>query len=273
MDIAWFITDPLGLLLLFVALGLVAGVLAGMFGIGGGLVLVPVLVWLFNGLGFAPELLVQMAIGTSLGAIVPTAMLSAYGHYRKAAVDSWAIRRLLVPIILGAILGAVLALQMDGRALARVFGVFEIVIALWLLANYRPAAQQVARLWVWWSAGLGIGSLSALIGIAGGTLTTPFLLTQGYAIRRAIGSAAGLGIPIAIAGSLVYAAPSLLPTTLDVPAWSLGYIYLPAVVGIALGAAISVRLGVWLTHHLPVNTLRRGFALVLMLAGVYMVTH
>lgn len=273
MGIAWFTADPLGLLMLFMSLGLLAGVLAGMFGIGGGLVLVPVLVWVFNELGFAPELLVQMAIGTSLGAIVPTAMLSAYGHYRQAAVDGWAIRRLLAPIILGAILGAALALQLDGRALARVFGLFEIAIALWLLANYRPVAQRVARLWVWWSAGLGIGGLSALIGIAGGTLTTPFLLTQGYAIRRAIGSAAGLGIPIAIAGSLVYALPAILPTPPPVPPWSLGYIYLPAVVGIALGAAISVRLGVWFTHHLPVNTLRRGFALVLILAGVYMVMH
>lgn len=263
-------SGPLGLLAVFLLLGLVTGIPAGMFGIGGGLVLVPVLVWLFTLMGFDSQFLVQAAIGTSLGAIIPTAMLSARGHYLKGGVHGASVRRLLPSILVGAALGAWLAIQMDGRALARIFGVFEITIALWLLLSVRPPTRPEAGRPVWFAAGTGIGVVSALIGIAGGTLTTPFLLSQGLDIRRAIGSAAALGIPIAIAGSLVYALPALLDTGLDKPPWSIGHLYLPAIAGIAAGAAVSVRAGVWLTHHLPVLTLRRGFAGVLMLAGVYM---
>ncbi|AGA35091.1 Protein of unknown function DUF81 [Thioalkalivibrio nitratireducens DSM 14787] len=263
-------SGPLFLLAVFLLLGLVTGIPAGMFGIGGGLVLVPALVWLFTWMGFDSQFVVQAAIGTSLGAIVPTAMASARGHCLKGGVHVPSVRRLLLPIVVGATLGAWLAIQIDGRALARIFGVFEIAIALWLLAAVRPPTRPEAGRAVWFAAGTGIGAVSALIGIAGGTLTTPFLLRQGRAIRQAIGSAAALGIPIAIAGSLVYLLPALLDPALEAPAWSLGYLYLPAVAGIALGAAISVRGGVWLAHHLPVLMLRRAFAGVLMLAGLYM---
>ena len=263
-------SGPLGLLVVFLLLGLVTGVPAGMFGIGGGLVLVPVLVWLFAPMGFDSQYLVQTAIGTSLGAIIPTAMLSARGHYLRGGVHGASVRRLLAPILVGALLGAGLAIQVDGRALSRIFGVFEIAIALWLLLSVRPRTRPESGRAVWFLAGTGIGGISALIGIAGGTLTTPFLLSQGRDIRRAIGSAAALGIPIAIAGSFVYALPAWLGPPLDTPEWSVGHLYLPAIAGIALGAAISVRAGVWLTHHLPVLTLRRAFAGVLMLAGLYM---
>jgi len=201
---------PLGLLILFLLLGLVTGIPAGMFGIGGGLVLVPVLVWLFALMGFDSQYLVQAAIGTSLGAIIPTAMLSARGHYLRGGVHGPSVRRLLPAILVGAALGAGLAIQIDGRVLSRIFGVFEIAIALWLLLSVRPPKRPEAGRAVWFAAGTGIGGISALIGIAGGTLTTPFLLSQGRDIRRAIGSAAALGIPIAIAGSLVYALPALL---------------------------------------------------------------
>ena len=261
---------PLGLLILFLLLGLVTGIPAGMFGIGGGLVLVPVLVWLFALMGFDSQYLVQAAIGTSLGAIIPTAMLSARGHYLRGGVHGPSVRRLLPAILVGATLGAGLAIQIDGRVLSRIFGVFEIAIALWLLLSVRPPKRPEAGRAVWFAAGTGIGGISALIGIAGGTLTTPFLLSQGRDIRRAIGSAAALGIPIAIAGSLVYALPALVEPRLDTPEWSVGHLYLPAIAGIALGAAVSVRAGVWLTHHLPVLMLRRAFAIVLMVAGVYM---
>lgn len=263
-------SGPAGLLALFLLLGLLTGIPAGMFGIGGGLVMVPALVWIFALMDFDSQFLVQSAIGTSLGAIIPTAMLSARGHFLHGGVHGQSVRRLLAPILVGAVFGAWLATQMDGRALSRIFGVFEITIALWLLLGIRPPARPETGRPVWFAAGTGIGMISALIGIAGGTLTTPFLMSRGLDIRRAIGSAAVLGIPIAIAGSLVYALPALIETSMDTPAWSIGYLYLPAIAGIAAGAAVSVRVGVWLAHHLPVTTLRRAFAGILVLAGLYM---
>ncbi len=263
-------SGPAGLLALFLLLGLATGIPAGMFGIGGGLVLVPALVWVFAWMGFDSQFLVQAAIGTSLGAIIPTAMLSARGHFLRGGVHGPSVRRLLPPILVGAVLGALLAIQIDGRFLARIFGVFEIAIAVWLLLSIRPPARPEAGRTVWFGAGTSIGMVSALIGIAGGTLTTPFLLSRGLDIRQAIGSAAVLGIPIAIAGSLVYALPALIDKGAETPEWSIGHLYLPAIAGIAAGAAVSVRAGVWLAHHLPVATLRRAFAGVLMLAGVYM---
>lgn len=273
MDALLLDSGPPGLLIGFLLLGLITGIPAGMFGIGGGLVLVPVLVWLFAQMAFDSQYLVQAAIGTSLGAIIPTAMLSARAHHRRGGVHTPSVRRLLPPIILGAMLGAWLATQIDGRALARIFGAFEILIALWLLLSVRPPTRPEAGRAAWIAAGTGIGAVSALIGIAGGTLTTPFLLSQGREIRQAIGTAAALGIPIAIAGSLVYALPALTQPGLETPDWSVGHLYFPAIVGIALGAAVSVRAGVWLTHRLPVLALRRGFAGLLILAGFYMLAR
>ena len=262
--------SPAALGVLFVALGLVTGIPAGMFGIGGGLVLVPVFVGVFSLLDFAPASLVQLAVGSSLGAIIPTAMLSARAHHRRGGVDGTAVRRLLPGIIVGALLGAWLATRIDSDHLGRIFGAFEVAIGLWMLLNLRPPAAPAPHRGLWWAGGGIIGSVSALIGIGGGTLTTPFLVSQGLDLRRAIGSAAALGVPIAIGASLVFLLPQWLDPAYQAPAWSLGYLYLPAILGVAIGTAISVRAGVWLTHHLPVDILRRGFAGILILAGVLM---
>lgn len=262
--------SPAALAALFVALGLVTGIPAGMFGIGGGLVLVPVFVAVFTLLGFPDASLVQLAVGSSLGAIIPTAILSARAHHRRGGVDGAAVRRLLPGIILGALLGAGLATRIDSDHLGRIFGAFEVAIGLWMLLNIRTPVAPVPRRSVWLGGGTLIGAVSSLIGIGGGTLTTPFLVSQGLELRRAIGSAAALGVPISIGASLVFLLPQWIEPDYQAPAWSLGYLYLPAILGVVIGTAISVRAGVWLTHHLPVALLRRGFAGILILAGLLM---
>ncbi|WP_018145281.1 MULTISPECIES: sulfite exporter TauE/SafE family protein [unclassified Thioalkalivibrio] len=264
------IQSPLALGLLFVALGLVAGIPAGMFGIGGGLILVPVFVAVFSLLAFDSASLVQLAVGSSLGAIIPTAILSARAHHRRGGVDGAAVRRLLPGIIVGALIGAWLATRIDSDHLGRIFGAFEVAIGIWMLLNIQPPEAPVPRRSVWLGGGALIGAISSLIGIGGGTLTTPFLVSQGLELRRAIGSAAALGVPIAIGASLVFALPQWTDPTYQAPEWALGYLYLPAILGVVIGTSISVRGGVWLTHHLPVAHLRRGFAGVLILAGLLM---
>lgn len=262
-----------GGLLFYLLVGGLTGIPAGLFGIGGGLVLVPVLVWFFGMSGFPVDYAIPAAIGTSLGVIVPTALLSAHGHHRQGAVDFHWVRVLLPTILLGALCGAGLAMLLEARWLGRIFGIFEILIALWILFSPKPSARAHPGRGVTAIVGLGIGTISALIGIAGGTLSTPFLLRQGVELRRAIGTASALGVPIAMAGTLGYALPGLLQTVPNAPPGSLGYLYLPAVAGIACGAALTVRLGVWLTHHVPVHLLRQGFALLLLLAGILMLTR
>ena len=262
--------SPLALAALFVGLGLVAGIPAGMFGIGGGLILVPVFVAVFSLLAFESASLVQLAVGSSLGAIIPTAILSARAHHRRGGVDGAAVRRLLPGIIAGALVGAWLATRIDSDHLGRIFGAFEVAIGIWMLLNIRPPQAPVPRRSVWLGGGAIIGTVSSLIGIAGGTLTTPFLVSQGLELRRAIGSAAALGVPIAIGASLVFALAPWTDPAYRAPEWSLGYLYLPAIVGVVVGTAISVRVGVWLAHSLPVGALRRGFAGVLILAGILM---
>lgn len=263
-------SSPAALALVFVALGLVTGIPAGMFGIGGGLILVPVFVAVFTLLGFEATSLVQLAVGSSLGAIIPTAVLSARAHHRRGGVDGTAVRRLLPGIVVGTLLGAWLATRLDSDHLGRIFGAFEIAIGLWMLLNIQPPRAPEPRRSVWLGGGTVIGAISSLIGIGGGTLTTPFLVRQGLTLRRAIGSAAALGIPIAFGASLVFAAPQWTDPAYQAPQWSLGYLYLPAILGVVIGTSISVRAGVWLTHHLPVALLRRGFAGVLVLAGLLM---
>lgn len=262
--------SPLALAALFVGLGLVAGIPAGMFGIGGGLILVPVFVAVFSLLAFESASLVQLAVGSSLGAIIPTAILSARAHHRRGGVDAAAVRRLLPGIIAGALLGAWLATRIDSDHLGRIFGAFEVAIGIWMLLNIRPPRAPVPRRSVWLGGGAIIGTVSSLIGIGGGTLTTPFLLSQGLELRRAIGSAAALGVPIAIGASLVFALAPWTDPAYQAPDWSLGYLYLPAIGGVVVGTAISVRAGVWLAHSLPVGALRRAFAGVLILAGILM---
>jgi len=185
---------------------MVAGLMAGLLGIGGGLVIVPVLALLFAGQGFAADTIMHFAIGSSLATIVLTSIASFMAHHRRSGV-LWAVVRPLTPgIVLGALLGAWLARQVEGPVLAVIFGVFEILIAIQLLWGRQPASRRGlpdrAGLGI---AGFVIGAVSAVLGIGGGTLTVPFLLWHRVDIRNAVGTAAACGLPIAFAGAAGFA--------------------------------------------------------------------
>jgi uncharacterized membrane protein YfcA len=256
-------------LLTYLLTGAVAGLLAGLLGVGGGLVIVPALAWLLAGHGVPGGHLMHLAVGSSLAAIIPTAVSSLLAHQRRGSVYWPAVRALLPGILAGALGGAWLARQVSSPGLALCFGVFEVLVALQLFFGMKPAAHRglpgTAGMTV---AGVIIGAVSALLGIGGGTLTTPFLLWNGIDIRRAVGTSATCGLPVALAGAAGFAWSG--QAVMAGHAWSTGFIYWPAVAGIVLASVPLAPLGARLAHHLPRGVLQRAFALFLLLVGIKM---
>lgn len=259
----------LTLILWYLLLGAGTGVLAGLFGIGGGLIIVPVLVIIFTAQGFAQEAMMQAALGTSLATIAVTAVSSIWGHQRHHAI-LWPVCARLTPgIVLGAALGVAFAEWIGSDALRYVFVVFVLLIALQMILGLQPAPSRGLPGAVGMTAaGTGIGSMSMLVGIGGGTLTTPFLMWCNTPLRNAIATSAACGLPIAIAGTLAYMIAGL--GTPDLPPMSTGYIHWPAAAAIASASVLTAPFGAHLTHTLPVRLLKRLFALLLVAIAIRM---
>ncbi len=264
--------DQLVLLLpLYLLCGAVAGLLAGLFGLGGGVILVPALMWLFAWQGFAPEILVVTAVATSLATIVVTGLSSALAHHRLGSLD-WPVTRNLLPgIVAGAVAGAWLADRLPGIWLKTAFAVYLLVVALQMAWRWqpRPGARPPRPLWLTGAGGV-IGLLAAMLGIGGGTLTVPLLVRWALSMRSAVAVSSAAGLPLAAAGTASYGvlgwdAPGL-------PAGSLGYVYLPAFLGIVATSTLLAPVGAGLAHRLPARTLKRLFAAVLVLIAVKMLS-
>lgn len=255
--------------LVYLAVGAAAGVLAGLFGVGGGLVIVPVLVWVFTAQDMDASVVMHLAIGTSLATIALTSLASIRAHHRRGAVVWPWVVRLLPGIVLGALAGAWLADQLHTGTLKRFFGAFELLVAAQLLfvSRYEAHFELPGR------AGMGvagavIGVVSALIGIGGGTLTVPFLVWCRAAVIQAVATAAACGFPIAVAGALGFVAAGWREPGL--PPLASGYLYWPAWAGIVLASTSAAGFGAWLAHRLPAQQLRRLFALLLAALGLNM---
>lgn len=256
--------------LIYLAVGVVAGLLAGLFGVGGGLIIVAALVMAFKSLGVAPEVLVHLAVGTSLATIIPTSLSSSYTHHQKKGVLWGWFKFIAVGMIAGSLLGAWLASQMPGLALQKVIGVFVLLVAAQMVLKLQPKPREVepeTKLLV--GAGGVIGWASAIFGIGGGTLSVPFLVWCGAAMRQAAGTSAALGFPIAVFGALGYLINGWNVDLL--PEHSLGYVYLPALLGITLASVPAARVGAKLAHFLPELVLKRLFALMLVLVGLNLI--
>ena len=258
------------LVLSYLALGAVGGILAGLMGIGGGIVIVPALYFLFAWQDFPAEHLMQLAVATSLATIIFTAIASTRAHHQRGAVDWPAVFGMGPGIVLGAVAGGLLARSVSSEWLRVLFGVFEIAVALQIGLGAKPAASRVlpgrvGKL----IAGAMIGSLSALLGIGGGTLTVPFLLWCNVTIHRAVATSAACGLPIALTGALTMMASGWGLSGL--PDYSLGYVYWPAAVAIVVASFLAAPLGARLAHALPVMTLKRVIAVLLAIVGLRMV--
>jgi uncharacterized membrane protein YfcA len=256
---------------LFPLLGAVSGLLAGLFGIGGGLVIVPVLNLIFANpeLGIPADARMHFAIGSSLAVIVFTAISSLRAHHRRGAVLWPAVLRLVPGIVLGGLLGAALADAMSNRLLQSTFGGFVVAIAAYMALGHRPRAALPLPSWPGFAAaGTVIGAISALAGIGGGVLTVPFLVWRTVALHTAVGTAAACTLPVALAGATGFVWTGIRAgSEVDM---ALGYIYWPAVIGISLASVMTAPLGASLAHSLPVKRLRRAFALLLVVVGARM---
>lgn len=255
--------------LIYLLTGALAGVLAGLLGVGGGIVIVPALVFVFHTQGFTEAVLVHMAVGTSLATIVLTSISSVRAHHRRGAVQWPVFRRLTPGIVVGSLLGAVIADWLPADVLRTVFAIFVLMVATQMGLGAKPAPQRELPATPGTNAaGVVIGAVSALVGIGGGSLTVPFLVWCNVAMRNAVAISAACGLPIAVAGSVGFVVTGLNEAGL--PPWSSGYIYWPAGAGIAVASVLFAPLGARLAHQIPAQRLKRFFALFLAVVGLRM---
>ncbi|MDR0275006.1 MAG: sulfite exporter TauE/SafE family protein [Burkholderiaceae bacterium] len=251
-------------------LGLAAGFLAGLLGIGGGMIMVPFISTILAARQVAPDLAVKMAIATSMATILFTSVSSVRAHHKKGAVR-WRVVGLLAPgIVLGALAASlgVFAL-LKGATLALVFAAFVFFSATQMLRGGKPAAarQLPGRAGLLGAGGV-IGFLSGLVGAGGGFISVPFLLWCNVPIHAAVATSAGLGFPIALANVAGYAVSGLKAGGL--PPYSFGYVWLPGLLVIASCSVMMAPMGVKAAHGLQVDKLKRVFACILYLLGAYM---
>lgn len=255
--------------LLYSGLGGVVGILAGLLGIGGGVVVVPILTFVFTAQQMPAPVILHLALGTSLASILFTSIASLRAHHLKGAVD-WKVFRGVTPgILVGTLLGSWLAAQLSTRFLRGFFVAFLYYVALQLLLGVRPRpARQLPGARGLFGVGSLIGGVSSLVGIGGGSMSVPFLVWCNVSVHEAIGTSAAIGFPIALAGAVGYAANGI--TVSGLPPHSLGFVYLPALFGIAVVSVLTAPIGARLAHALPVTQLKRLFALLLVAAGTKM---
>lgn len=252
---------------LYVLLGALAGLLAGLFGLGGGIILVPALLFFFAWQDFPVDLIPVMAVATSLATIVPTAISSVQAHHQLGSLDWDSVKKLVPAIVIGAILGAWLADKMPADWLKILFAGYLILVSAQLAWRWRPdpgKSQPTAP--ILFGSGGAIGALAAMLGIGGGTLTVPLLVKFAYPMRTAVAVSSACGLPIALAGSIGYGWLGWEQTGL--PPESLGYVYLPAFFGITLASIMTAPIGANLSHQLPADTLKQAFAGLLLLIGL-----
>lgn len=254
---------------LYLACGLVAGFLAGLLGVGGGLVVVPALTYIFIARGFPHAHLAHLAVGTSLASIVFTSLSSIRAHHRLGGVDWPVFRRLAPGIVFGTLSGAFLAAGFSTSLLQGFLAIFMCAVALQMIFDFRPhSGIDIPGKMVFFGAAGAIGFLSSMVGIGGGTLTVPFLLHCRLTMRRAIGTSAAIGFPIALSGALGFALSG--SSAENLPEHSLGFIHLPALACVATASVLAAPLGASLSHRLPVRLLKRIFAVLLLFIAIRM---
>jgi uncharacterized membrane protein YfcA len=256
--------------ILYPVFGSIAGVLAGLLGVGGGIVVVPIVFFIFTSQGFAQEHLMQMALATSLGSIMFTSVSSFRAHHKRGAVNWDIVKRITPGILVGTFGGTWVAAMLSTRSLKVFFACFLYYVSTQMLLNFKPKpSRQLPKAAGMISVGGVIGAVSSLVGIGGGTLSVPFMTWSNVPMHTAIGTSAAIGFPIAVAGTLGYIVNGFHIAGL--PAWNLGFLNIPALLGIAAFSMLTAPLGARLAHKLPVIALKRVFAFFLIIIATRMV--
>lgn len=254
--------------LLYLSLGAVAGVLAGLLGIGGGLVIVPMLSFAFAMQGMEPTYILHMALGTSLASIIFTSISSLRAHHKRGGVIWPVVWKITPGILVGTYFGSWIASHLSTSFLKVFFGLFLLYVATQMLLGIKPkASRDLPGSPIMTGAGSIIGIFSSLVGIGGGTLSVPFLVFHNTVMHKAIGTSAAIGLPIALAGSTGYIVHGL---GLNLPSGTVGFVYLPALAGIVAASVLTAPFGAKLAHSLPVDRLKKIFAVLLYLVGLKM---
>ncbi|QEL11753.1 sulfite exporter TauE/SafE family protein [Kushneria phosphatilytica] len=253
-------------ILLYPAIGAIAGFMAGLFGIGGGVVIVPLLAFAFGLQQISESVILHLAIGTSLATIALTSLSSAWAHYQRGNVRRDCLLLLLPGLIAGAVLGVFIGDALSGGAMSLLLGIFFLLLAIKLVFNLQPGGRRPlpGRLGMM-SAGGIIGALSALFGIGGGSLSVPFLEWRSVPMKQAVGTSSAAGIPIAVIGALT--AMLVGSGTQALPQWSTGYVYWPAFLGIVILSVPFARLGARVASGLSNRMLKRIFAGLIVLVA------
>ncbi len=256
-------------ILSFLALGAFVGFMAGLFGIGGGGIMVPVLTTLFIYQGIPVEKVVHLALGTSMASIIVTSLSSMRAHYAKEAIIWHIVKVMSVGIILGTFITTFFVVSIPSIYLALFFSLFMAFVSIQMFLNKKPKpSRTLAGSSGLLLAGSGIGAVSALVSIGGGSLTVPYLIWQNIDIKKAIGTSAAVGLPISVAGTAGYIINGWSVTSgTD---YTFGFVYLPAVLLISATSFISAPYGAKLAHKLPVATLKKIFALLLIVLSLKM---
>lgn len=253
------------------ACGVVAGLLAGLLGVGGGIVIVPMLFHVFSGYGIAPDTAMPLAIGTSLSTIVLTSLVSARNHHRRGGVDWALVRTWIGPILIGVLIGTLVAHTVSGIELKTAFGVLLMVVSVHMLISARRPLSLFAGLPARWSQsvlGTVVGSASSLLGIGGGTLMVPLLSLFSYPIHRAVATSAVFGFIISVPATVGYILGGWQSAGL--PPGSTGYINWLAFAALVPATVLCAPWGVRLAYRLNVVQLKNAFAVFLFIVGVKM---
>jgi len=273
MYIIEFIVNNISTVLALVATGVFAGLLAGLLGVGGGIVIVPVLFFLFQKFGVSAESAMLVATATSLSTIVPTSISSIRAHHQKGNVDFELLTRWAVFILMGVLAGSWLVTHVDGALLTMLFGVIATLSALNMLLRTGKSAlfQQLPNKAGQTVMGTGIGFFSAMIGIGGGTISVPLLTLYNYPAHKAVGTAAAIGLIISLPGALTMLVLGSTPT--DAPAGTYGLVNLIGFICIVPLTVLFAPVGASLAAKLDAAKLKKIFALVLLVTGLRMLVQ
>ena len=256
----------------FLTLGAIVGFLAGLLGLGGGMTMVPLLTFVFARQGFAPEHVVHMAVATATATILFTSLASMREHHRHRAI-LWPVVATLAPgIIVGSLVGPQVVAGMSSALLSAFFGVFVAAAATNILIDRKPKpTRELPGTFGLTMVGGGIGLISSMVGAGGAFLTVPFMTACNVPMRNCVATSAALGLPIAVAGTIGFVLAGIGQS--GMPPYTMGYVYLPALLVIVAASVISAPFGARAAHRWPVRSLKRAFAFMLYALAAYMLSR